>query len=119
MFSEAPELFYRLNIKRNYFNAGVMIINYKKWKVENVSEGLRNKVNEIYDKINYWDQDVLNSYVDGKFEELPMELNYIVDSNAKETSIPSNISIVHYAGKSKPWDRKGNPLMHKKLITKS
>lgn len=113
MFSEAPELFYRLNMKRNYFNAGVMIINYKKWKVENVSEGLRNKVIEIYDKINYWDQDVLNSHIDGKFQELPSELNYIIDSNNNEINIPSNVKIVHYAGKNKPWNKKGGSLAQK------
>ncbi len=111
--SQAPELFSRLDINNRYFNAGVMIINYKKWKSEKVSNELKNIVNEKFKNINYWDQDVINSYVDGKFEELPVELNYVINSNANESFIPKEISIVHYAGKNKPWDKKGNSLMQK------
>tara|TARA_X000000368_G_C23050324_1_gene721074 strand:+ start:1181 stop:1984 length:804 start_codon:yes stop_codon:yes gene_type:complete len=106
IYSEAIELFKRLGINDRYFNAGIMIINFQKWKEENVSEKLRTKVNQIRNNINYWDQDVLNSFVNGKFEELPLELNYTVDVSNAETNIPNEIKIIHYSGKSKPWDKK-------------
>ena len=104
-YSEAIDLFKRLGIKDRYFNAGIMIINFQKWKNENVSEKLRAKVDQIKNSINYWDQDVLNSFVDGEFKELPLNLNYTVDVSNGKTIIPNEIKIIHYSGKSKPWDK--------------
>ena len=104
---EAKQLFKRLDMDSRYFNAGVMIINFQKWKDENVSEKLRNKVDEIKENINYWDQDVLNSLVNGEYEELPKELNYTVDFNGEKINTSNQIKILHYSGKMKPWDKKG------------
>ena len=104
---EAKELFKRLDMDSRYFNAGVMIINFQKWKNENVSEKLRNKVDEIKENINYWDQDVLNSLVNGEYEELPKELNYTVDFNGEKINTSNQIKILHYSGKMKPWGKKG------------
>ena len=66
-----------------------MIINFQKWKNENVSEKLRAKVDQIKNSINYWDQDVLNSFVDGEFKELPLNLNYTVDVSNGKAIIPA------------------------------
>ena len=82
-----------------------MIINFQKWKNENVSEKIRAKVDQIKNSINYWDQDVLNSFVDGEFKELPLNLNYTVDVSNGKAIIPNEIKIIHYSGKSKPWDK--------------
>ena len=84
-----------------------MIINFQKWKNENVSEKLKNKVDEIKENINYWDQDVLNSFINGEYEELPKELNYTVDFNGEKINTSNQIKILHYSGKMKPWDKKG------------
>ena len=63
-------------INDNYFNAGVMIIDFNKWKNQNVSKKLINILKENKNKITFWDQDVLNIYFDGKFLELDSSLNY-------------------------------------------
>lgn len=110
---EAIELFTRLEIKQKYFNAGIMIINFEKWKNENTTEMLKKKVIEMRSKINYWDQDVLNVYVNGEYEELPLELNFTIDISHGEQKIPNNTKILHYAGKSKPWDKTEKKMEYK------
>ena len=63
----------------NYFNAGVMIIDFKKWTKNNIQSGLLKKMNEIYKEVEFWDQDVMNSYFDGKYLEINTNLNFRID----------------------------------------
>lgn len=115
------EVFERLDLDQKYFNAGVIIINTKKWKVDNISKNLKEKVFELNEKIKFWDQDVLNSIINGKYYELPFELNYLVDINFEENLEEKKVEIVHYAGKIKPWTKRGiklNPnTYYQKLYT--
>ena len=104
---EAKELFKRLDMDSRYFNAGVMIINFQKWKNENVSEKLRNKVDEIKENINYWDQDVLNKYFDTNIEILDHRLNCKIDDDSPRVNLQSDPYILHYAGSKKPWTIEG------------
>ena len=53
------------------------------------------------------EQDVLNSVINGKYYELPKELNYTVDFDGKKIEVSNQIKILHYSGKMKPWDKKG------------
>ena len=103
-----------LNMKSNeYFNAGVMVIDYKKWKMNN----LKNKFIEILlkfnDKLLYWDQDILNIAFDGEYTELHWHLNYKIDmeQNILSTEIErkaiNDISLLHFNGKFKPWALRG------------
>ena len=59
----------------------------------------------------YWDQDVLNKYYDDKFYELDENLNYKINFFEKDyTNLltdNSEINIVHYSGKFKPWSIRG------------
>lgn len=98
--------FERLNIEEAYFNAGILIINYKLWKEQNISQKLFKKMNELGNKIIAWDQDVLNSYFDGSYIELESSLN-IFDTDIKSRIIPNNVSIIHYVGSKKPWKTSG------------
>ena len=63
----------------NYFNAGVMIIDFKKWKKNNIQSGLLKKMREIYKEVEFWDQDVMNSYFDGKYLEINNNLNFRIN----------------------------------------
>ena len=57
--------FNRLELKNgNYFNAGVMFIDLKKWKKNKVQNNLIQTQKELYGKISLCDQDVLNKYFD-------------------------------------------------------
>ena len=111
--------FSRLELEgEKYFNAGVMFIDLEKWRKLNIQEKLLDKQNKIKNKIKLWDQDVLNSFFDGKYNEINSYLNYTVNiwlfirenfNHSKEISHEDKLKILllHYAGKSKPWTIKG------------
>ena len=99
--------------QRNYFNAGVMLIDLNKWFKENLSLKLTAHIDSIRNRIKYWDQDVLNSYFDGQFIELSEFLNFKLLLNYENLHVDlvknsnSNIMFIHYTGKYKPWTVKG------------
>ena len=93
----------------NYFNAGVMVIDLTKWRKAHVSENLYTTLKKLGDDIVYWDQDVLNLYFNGNFEELNPRLNYQVEMNKRNKSSNdlSSEVLLHYSGKFKPWSVMG------------
>ena len=58
-----------------YFNAGLIIVDYKEWLKNNTGEKLIDLMSTI--NIKYWDQDVMNIYFDGKYAELENELYFV------------------------------------------
>ncbi len=96
-----------------YFNAGVMIINLKEWKKSNLKASFINVLNEFEENLLFWDQDVLNITFDGNYEILDKNMNYKVDMEADNTSykideqMESEIRLLHFSGKFKPWTVKG------------
>lgn len=115
--ADTSALFDKLQMSsKKYFNAGVMVINLDLWKENNIEDKARDKMVLLADKIQFWDQDILNSIIDGDYVELDSELNYIVslDTNAlrnmkKEIRLSDeNLpQFIHYAGSSKPWTLEG------------
>ena len=99
-YDENNFLFSRLNITNNYFNAGVLIINLQRWKAQRISKNLINQMIDLNSKINFWDQDVLNSFFNGRYVELNNNLNH----NSVDTiDNLESINIIHYIGSKKPW----------------
>ena len=92
-----------------YFNAGVMIVHNKKWIDKKIGDMVLERLEELKEKINYWDQDVLNSYIDGKYIELNEEFNYPIDlaSPTFLEEIKKNALFIHYQGNNKPWNIRG------------
>ena len=92
----------RINVTDKYFNAGVMVIDFNKWQQNNYQEKLIKKLNDLKNNIVQWDQDVLNSMLNGKYLELSETLNFKaatkVDQNFK-----NKVLFVHYMGSHKPW----------------
>ena len=92
----------RLGLKNNrYFNAGLIIINYEKWSKPETVNNLLDIMKSNYGNIEFWDQDILNIYFDGKFSDLPINLNYI--SPDGKNVYEEQINFLHYAGSNKPW----------------
>ncbi len=92
----------RLGLKNNrYFNAGLIIINYEKWSKPETVDNLLDIMKSNYGNIEFWDQDILNIYFDGKFSDLPINLNYI--SPDGKNVYEEQINFLHYAGSNKPW----------------
>ncbi len=98
-----------LGLKSNkYFNAGVMIIDFKKWKTNDLKDKFLKIMYEYQQKLLFWDQDILNIYFDGDFEIMDDSLNFKFDMERNnESSVSANVSLIHYSGKFKPWSIKG------------
>ena len=97
------ETFKRLNMDSSYFNAGVLLINYRKWKENNLTNKLLKHMKKIQNDIVTWDQDVMNSLFNGDYVELKNTLNFNANSYDIEKEDSSKISILHYIGSKKPW----------------
>jgi lipopolysaccharide biosynthesis glycosyltransferase len=103
-------VFDELNLKSNkYFNAGVLIINMREWRNQNVEKYLLD-ILSTKNYFRYWDQDVMNLYFDGSYMEIPDEYNYRV--RLIKSNLLDNISqgkspkpfFIHFCGAVKPWD---------------
>ncbi|MWP62864.1 glycosyltransferase family 8 protein [Gilliamella sp. Pas-s25] len=95
---------YPINAKQ-YFNAGVLLINTKNWKKENISEKAFNLINngKIY---KYADQDILNILLENKTLLLPIKFNtkikISIDAHQEKKIRPYTV-ILHYISQNKPW----------------
>ena len=73
------EPFHRLEMKNDkYFNAGVMLLNLGKWKENNYTQKSLDLVERLKNKAKFWDQDILNSLIDGKYFTISNNLYYIL-----------------------------------------
>lgn len=92
----------RINVTDKYFNAGVMIVDFNKWQKNNYQEELIKKLNDLKNNIVLWDQDVLNSMLNGKYLELNEILNFKAATKV-DFNFKSKVIFVHYMGSHKPW----------------
>lgn len=116
-FTDSYSVKKRLDIKQEYeyFNAGVLLINIKFWRNYSVTEKALNYLKENFNKIEFWDQDVLNFLFQGMWLELDPKWNvqffFFFNENQKYypkinfQEIQANPCIIHYTGggKCKPW----------------
>jgi len=108
-----------LGISKNndYFNAGVMLINLKLWRELEITSKSIQFIQDYPKKIKYWDQDVLNYLLQGKWLNLEPYWNaqeaFFRDLSASEIGVTPdkfqrarfNPALVHYTGSGicKPW----------------
>ena len=100
----------RLNLNQeNYFNAGVLVINMHKWNKKSEENEFIDNLNQIKDKVLWWDQDVLNFTFDGEYGELNSLLNYQIEpnNNFDTKKIEEEVIFLHYLGNTKPWSFDG------------
>ena len=108
----------RLDIEGNayYCNAGVLLINSKKWREDNIEGKLFEYAKKPQREIIFQDQDVLNEVLKYKIKYIPLKWNvqhdsifssnsYIYHSQEREESL-KNPSLVHFSHKYKPWNYK-------------
>lgn len=106
----------RLADLKHYFNAGVMLINLKKWRETDFWSQCKEFAIHNADKIIYGDQDILNGYLQGKWKRIELKWNYSTAiRNKKEIyayffaqdEVDAAINypaIIHYIGGMKPWN---------------
>lgn len=80
-----------------YFNAGVMIMNLRRWRDERLSAKLFAMERDLRGELMWWDQDVLNIAVQDDWTDLNPELNGFVGNRSNSPRI------IHFNSHRKPW----------------
>ena len=100
---------YKLNLPENYryVNTGVILVNLKKWREDNIETKLFENVFKYSNVLMFPDQDTLNitlnskvKYLSHVYNAMPVQ-NYIVKEEKEEAF--NNPVIIHWAGFMKPW----------------
>lgn len=83
-----------------YFNAGVMLVNLKNWRLIRAADDLMALADKYMEDLVFWDQDILNMYFVNRWSEIDPTYNALhLIWKRRKTPL-----IVHYAGSSKPWN---------------
>ena len=77
-----------------------MIINLKLWRKNFSLNQILDRMSFLKENILWWDQDVLNSLVDGNYIEIDSGFNKQVGKIDKKFN--KNDIFLHYSGKVKP-----------------
>jgi UDP-glucose:(galactosyl)LPS alpha-1,2-glucosyltransferase len=98
--------------KSMYFNAGILFIDYERWRNEKYFVKLIDILENSKIQFKSWDQDILNIFFDGNYFELNEELNFNINRIERKNEnqidlIEKNVTIIHYIGSPKPWNIKG------------
>ena len=91
---------------RDYFNAGVLLIDVAGWRSERIPEKALEYLKRCPNSI-YSDQDALNVACDGLWKKLDSRWNfYQIDLQKRlaDLSESERPGIIHFQGGQKPWD---------------
>jgi lipopolysaccharide biosynthesis glycosyltransferase len=105
------------NSDDNYFNAGVLVVNLKKWREEKILSKFVNFISGNSHRIKYWDQDVLNYCLKNKWFRLPQKYNlthvyfypneytpfYFGLNQTQYEATQKDPVIIHFTSHQKPW----------------
>lgn len=95
----------KIELKKNefYVNSGVLLINLKKWRDDNVEEMFIEYAKNNSSKIHLGDQDIINKCFAGKILQLESKWNVQVVNYSSCSDYSGYFNILHYTGHSKPW----------------
>lgn len=100
---------------KDYFNAGILLLNLKKIREDNIVEKLW-QFTEEKSPLEFQDQDVLNAVFENKVKYIDLRWNLSKDVKwilrehtddkvkAEIEEVSKNPFIVHYLGANKPWE---------------
>ncbi len=92
-----------LPVDNKYINAGMLMIDVKKYREQTSEEELLNFINKNSDILYFQDQDVINVIFYNKIKHVDLRYNYQI--NAIDFGMERyDCSIVHYSEKNKPWN---------------
>ncbi len=99
---------------KEYFNAGVLLINTKKWNENNITNKLIENTKNLYIDTELNDQDIINYTLKDKIKKLDIiynlqQFSLVFEENKNYTfekfkEITEDASIIHYTGSNKPWN---------------
>lgn len=107
------------NPETSYFNSGVLLLNLKKWRHDNIGEKWRQLSLKYPQDLISHDQTLLNAICEGEFAVLPNNFNNFWYPNHRETEVDNDNSILHFVGSPKPWDLFGEFLHYGYPVWKS
>ena len=108
---KASKRFNNLTLSTSYFNSGVIYINLKKWKENDLYNKVMTTLKDPSLDLIFFDQDVLNLlfvnnliFLDNKFNSI-----YSLDWQLKKRKsfiecVNDSTVFIHYAGITKPWN---------------
>lgn len=85
-----------------YFNAGILLLDIKKWNKNDITKKLFDLEKKYRDNIKHADETLLNKYFDNNYKILNIRYNY-TDYDIM-THPCNNIVIRHFATAMKPWN---------------
>jgi lipopolysaccharide biosynthesis glycosyltransferase len=116
LISDEFKLALGLSPESKYFNAGVMLINLDYWRRFELTKKSIDFIKSHKHKITFWDQDVLNNLLEGRWKEISCRWNaqevfFHPDFDAQKIGISETYYnevrchpyIVHFTGSNKPW----------------
>lgn len=114
--ADSKELFEKLGLKNNkHLNAGVLLVDYVKWNELKIQEKLISILNERFEKIFHFDQELLNVLFDGDYTELGETLNFgytkMENDPIEMQKVKRDVIFLHYSGKGKPWNVENIPYL--------
>ena len=118
MATSLPRIFAEIGLRPDapYFNAGIMLLNLKRWRAERITERVVDFLNTYGDRVGFMEQDGLNAVVAGDCRLLPPRWNVQVLTIAsvgaglpqdKQRKLQERLlaepGILHFTGPRKPW----------------
>lgn len=86
-----------------YINSGVLLMNLQKFRQDGMCQKLIKATQDLWDKIKYQDQDILNIMCKGKIKQVDSIYNFTRANMKAEQNKLKNACILHYTGRQKPW----------------
>ncbi|MDI9406540.1 MAG: glycosyltransferase family 8 protein [Chitinophagaceae bacterium] len=89
-----------------YFQAGVLVIPLQTWREQNILQKFLDVMANEQDRIQWWDQDVLNIALRDRWQRLPIWCN-VCEAVHRALPMPlieAQAALIHYSGSSKPWN---------------
>jgi lipopolysaccharide biosynthesis glycosyltransferase len=89
---------------RDYFNAGVLLIDLKRWREEQVTERAMDYLRQN-PKTLFMDQDALNVACDGRWKRVETRWNFQdhEKTNVLDLETSRRPAIIHFVTDQKPW----------------
>jgi len=95
-------------------NGGVLVMDLNQWRHEDISGRILAYLRENRTGNQFWDQDGINAVLATRWVELDQRWNYRVDcfkklmdpvcGQTRVSDLQRDVSIIHFASATKPWD---------------
>lgn len=89
-----------------YFQAGVLVIPLHIWREQGILDRFLHVMANEQERIQWWDQDVLNIALRNRWQRLPIWYN-VCEAVHRALPLPlieAQGALIHYSGSSKPWN---------------